>query len=166
MLNINDLINSDSFFLIAGPCVVEEKKITFKIAERLKGMCNKLNIPLIFKASYKKANRTKLNSFTGIGDNEALEILNQIKQKLNISITTDVHSVNEIKKVANIVDIIQIPAFLCRQTDLITECAKENKIINIKKGQFLSGESMKFAVEKITHHGNKNVIITERGNMF
>jgi len=166
MLSINNLVKPNSFFMIAGPCIIEEENLTLEIAEKLKNICNSLDISFVFKASYKKANRTKIDSFTGIGDNKALEILNQVKNKLDIPVTTDVHSVNEINNIGANIDIIQIPAFLSRQTDLLIEAAKTNKIINIKKGQFLSSETMMFAVQKIIRSGNKNVLLTERGNMF
>lgn len=166
MFDLNQLINKNTFFLIAGPCVIEEEKLAFNIASHLKDICFRLKIPFVFKASYKKANRTKLDSFTGIGDNKALTILKNIKHKLNIPITTDVHSINEINIISNYVDIIQIPAFLCRQTDLLITAAKTGKIVNIKKGQFISGENMKFAVEKIKKHGNEQILLTERGTMF
>lgn len=166
MLSVNNLVKPNSFFLIAGPCVVEEKNLTLEIAEKLKNICNSLGISFVFKASYKKANRTKIDSFTGIGDDKALEILNQVKNKLDIPVTTDIHSVNDINNIGTSIDIIQIPAFLSRQTDLLVEAAKTNKIINIKKGQFLSSETMMFAVQKIISNGNRNVLLTERGNTF
>ncbi|MDC3105343.1 3-deoxy-8-phosphooctulonate synthase [bacterium] len=168
MMNINNLniTKENTFFLIAGPCVIESREETFEIANTLKTVTEKLNIPLIFKGSFKKANRTRLNSFTGIGDESAINILKEVKNELRLPITTDVHCIDDIKKVENIVDILQIPAFLCRQTDLLIYAAKTGKYINIKKGQFLSAENMKYAIEKITSNSNNNILATERGNMF
>ena len=168
MMDINNLnfTKENTFFLIAGPCVIESREETFEIANTLKTVSEKLNIPFIFKGSFKKANRTRLNSFTGIGDESAINILKEFKKELRLPITTDVHCIDDIKKVENIVDILQIPAFLCRQTDLLIYAAKTGKYINIKKGQFLSAENMKYAIEKITSNSNNNVLATERGNMF
>ena len=168
MMDINNLnyTKENTFFLIAGPCVIESREETFEIANTLKTVTEKLNIPLIFKGSFKKANRTRLNSFTGIGDESAINILKEVKKELRLPITTDVHCIDDIKKVENIVDILQIPAFLCRQTELLIFAAKTGKYINIKKGQFLSAENMKYAIEKITSNSNNNVLATERGNMF
>ena len=167
-MDINNLnfTKENTFFLIAGPCVIESREETFEIANTLKTVTEKLNIPFIFKGSFKKANRTRLNSFTGIGDESAINILKEVKKELRLPITTDVHCIDDIKKVENIVDILQIPAFLCRQTDLLIYAAKTGKYINIKKGQFLSAENMKYAIEKITSNSNNNVLATERGNMF
>ena len=167
-MDINNLnfTKENTFFLIAGPCVIESREETFEIANTLKTVTEKLNIPFIFKGSFKKANRTRLNSFTGIGDESAINILKEVKKELKLPITTDVHCIDDIKKVENIVDILQIPAFLCRQTDLLIYAAKTGKYINIKKGQFLSAENMKYAIEKITSNSNNNVLATERGNMF
>ena len=167
-MDINNLnfTKENIFFLIAGPCVIESREETFEIANTLKTITEKLNIPFIFKGSFKKANRTRLNSFTGIGDESAINILKEVKKELRLPITTDVHCIDDIKKVENIVDILQIPAFLCRQTDLLIYAAKTGKYINIKKGQFLSAENMKYAIEKITSNSNNNVLATERGNMF
>ena len=167
-MDINNLnfTQENTFFLIAGPCVIESREETFEIANTLKTVTEKLNIPFIFKGSFKKANRTRLNSFTGIGDESAINILKEVKKELRLPITTDVHCIDDIKKVENIVDILQIPAFLCRQTDLLIYAAKTGKYINIKKGQFLSAENMKYAIEKITSNSNNNVLATERGNMF
>ncbi|MBN1599817.1 MAG: 3-deoxy-8-phosphooctulonate synthase [Bacteroidales bacterium] len=160
------LTKSKNFFLLAGPCVVESRDICFEIAEHLKEITNKLNIPFVFKASYRKANRSKGDSFSGIGDTKALQILSDIRKELSIHVVTDIHAANEAEIAAKHVDIIQIPAFLCRQTDLLIAAARTGKIINIKKGQFLAPQSMKFAVEKITSSGNSQVMLTERGTMF
>jgi len=166
MFKYKDLVNNKTFFLIAGPCVVESKAITFEIAEELKSITQKLNIPFVFKASFKKANRSKPDSFTGIGDQKALKILIEIKEKLYIPILTDVHTEGDIELVKNIADIIQIPAFLCRQSDLLYAAGKSNLPVNIKKGQFLSPDSMKFAAEKVKSTGNNKIFITERGTTF
>ena len=159
-------LDKNNFFLIAGPCIIESKEEVFKIAKEIKRITDKLEIPFIFKGSYKKANRTRLDSFTGIGDDMALKILKDVGEELKIATTTDIHSVNEVEKAAKCVDIIQIPAFLCRQSELIQAAAKTGKHVNIKKGQFLSAQSMQFAVEKIKDSGNTNIILTERGTMF
>ena len=156
----------NNFFLIAGPCVVEGRDICFDIAESIIKISDTLKIPYIFKASYKKANRTKLDSFAGIGDTKALEILKEIKDKFNVPVLTDIHSVDEAALAAGYVDVLQIPAFLCRQTELLIAAAKTGKVINIKKGQFMSPESMKFAADKVKLSGNNKVILTERGTMF
>lgn len=153
-------------FLLAGPCVVESEAGATEIAKQVANTCQKLGIPYVFKASYKKANRTSANSFTGIGNQEALQILHQIKTSLNIPIVTDVHTAAEAEIAAPYVDILQIPAFLCRQTDLLIAAAKTGKIINVKKGQFLSGPSMAFAAEKIRLAGNDKILLTERGTTF
>ena len=166
MISLEKTLNSKKLFLIAGPCVIENEKITFEIANEIKQITSELNIPFIFKASYKKANRSKIDSFTGPGIEEGLKILQNIKTQLSIPITSDVHSIEYIKKLSSILDIIQIPAFLCRQTDLLITAAKTNKYVNIKKGPFLSGESCKFIVDKITTLNNEKIILTERGNSF
>jgi 2-dehydro-3-deoxyphosphooctonate aldolase (KDO 8-P synthase) len=158
--------DKNNFFLIAGPCVVEGKEMVLEIAETVASICKKNQVPYILKSSYKKANRTSGASFTGIGDKIALEIIKNAGEKFSIPTTTDIHTAEEAAVAAEYVDILQIPAFLCRQTDLLIAAAKTGKIINVKKGQFLSGESMKFAVEKITTAGNKQVMLTERGNTF
>ncbi|HLO92122.1 MAG TPA: 3-deoxy-8-phosphooctulonate synthase [Lentimicrobium sp.] len=163
---INNLIPSSNFFLMAGPCVVENTTMPLEIAEHILNITTKLEIPFIFKASYKKANRSKASSFTGIGDEIALKCLLEIREKLNIPVVTDIHSAIEADMASNYVDILQIPAFLCRQTDLLEAAGKTGKWINIKKGQFLSAESMKYAVEKIYETGNTKVILTDRGTMF
>ena len=163
---ITDKIERNKFLLIAGPCAIEGKDIAFKIAERLVDISLKLSIPLVFKGSYRKANRTRIDSFTGIGDEKALKILRDISSKYSIPVITDIHSSDEAKMAAEYVDIIQIPAFLARQTDILVSAAKTNKIINIKKGQFMSADSMKYAVDKVMESGNQKVIITERGTQF
>ena len=163
---ITDNIDKNKFLLIAGPCAIEGKDIAFKIAERLLDISSKLSIPLVFKGSYRKANRTRLDSFTGIGDLKALNILGDIGSKFSIPVITDIHSSDEAKMAAEYVDIIQIPAFLARQTDILVSAAETNKIINIKKGQFMSADSMKYAVDKVVESGNQKVMITERGTQF
>jgi len=155
--------NSENFVLIAGPCVIEDQEMAEPIAKKLQYICNKLQVPLIFKASYKKANRSRLDSFTGIGDIEGLEILRHIKQSLKIPVITDIHQASEADLAAEYVDMLQIPAFLCRQTDLLVAAAKTGKIINIKKGQFLSPEAMIHAVNKVRESGNNKIWLTERG---
>jgi 2-dehydro-3-deoxyphosphooctonate aldolase (KDO 8-P synthase) len=162
----NQKYNDNNFFLIAGPCVVESEEIVMDIAEKVAAICAKLEIPYIFKASYRKANRTSTNSFTGIGDRNALELIKKVGEQFNIPTTTDIHTAEEAAIAAEYVDVLQIPAFLCRQTDLLIAAAKTGKIVNVKKGQFLSGPSMKFAVEKINAAGNDKVGLIERGNTF
>ncbi len=159
-------IPKDKFLLIAGPCVIESDEIANQIAEKLVNITSKLSIPLIFKGSYKKANRTKLDSFTGIGDIKALEILKKINQEFKIPVITDIHEKNEAKIASEYVDVLQIPAFLARQTELLVAAAKTGKTINIKKGQFMSPESMEFAVNKVKESGNDKIMITERGTQF
>ena len=156
----------DNFFLIAGPCVIENEDLVLGIAEKVYGICKRLEIPYIFKASYRKANRTSSSSFTGIGDDAALEILEKVKRHFQLPVTSDIHTAEEAKMAARHVDILQIPAFLCRQTDMLLAAAETGKIVNVKKGQFLSGEAMKFAVEKIQKAGNNKVMLTERGTTF
>ena len=163
---ITDKIEKNKFLLIAGPCAIEGKEISFKIAEKLVNITSKLSIPLVFKGSYRKANRTRIDSFTGIGDEKALKILRDIGNHFDIPIITDIHSADEAKMVAEFVDLIQIPAFLARQTDILVSAAKTDKIINIKKGQFMSADSMKYAVDKVVESGNNKVMITERGTQF
>ena len=165
-LFINQQYNENNFFLIAGPCVVESEEIVMGIAEKVSAICSKLEIPYIFKASYRKANRTSANSFTGIGDETALALIKKVGEKFSLPTTTDIHTAEEAAMAAEYVDILQIPAFLCRQTDLLIAAAKTGKIVNVKKGQFLSGPSMKFAVEKINAAGNNKVGLVERGNTF
>ena len=154
------------FFLIAGPCAVESYDMVDEIALFLKDLCNRLAIPLIFKASYRKANRSRLNSFTGIGDETALSILKKVKEKHKLVITTDIHEPSEALVAAEVVDVLQIPAFLCRQTDLLVAAAKTDKVVNIKKGQFLSPEAIQFALQKVRDSGNHKVGIIERGSCF
>jgi len=154
------------FVLIAGPCVVENEKMIFKTAGEIKETAENLNIPFIFKSSYKKANRTSSNSFVGIGDSEALKILSSVRENLRIPVLTDIHSVEEAEIAAPSVDVLQIPAFLCRQTELLIAAGNTGKIVNIKKGQFLAPEDMKFAAEKVASTGNKNILLTERGTTF
>ena len=157
---------SGNFFLIAGPCVIESEKTAMEIAEEILNICNKLEIPFIFKGSYRKANRSRIDSFTGIGDMEALSILKKVGEKFNIPTLTDIHSEEEASIAAQYVDVLQIPAFLCRQTDLLVAAAKTGKVINIKKGQFLSPKSMEHAVTKVKESGNNTIMITDRGTMF
>ncbi|RPH47580.1 MAG: 3-deoxy-8-phosphooctulonate synthase [Desulfobacteraceae bacterium] len=152
--------------IIAGPCVIEDKETTLYIAKYLKELAQKLDIQLIFKASYDKANRTSIDSFRGPGLDSGLQILDQIKKDLGLLILSDVHSINEIDKAAQVLDIIQIPAFLCRQTDFILQIARTGKPVNIKKGQFLSPWDIRNVVDKIASTGNRNILITERGTMF
>jgi 2-dehydro-3-deoxyphosphooctonate aldolase (KDO 8-P synthase) len=156
----------ESFFLIAGPCVVENEENINEVAFTVKEICSRLGIPYIFKASYRKANRTSNNSFTGLGDEVAMSLIRQIKSTYQLPVTTDIHTAPEATWAAESVDILQIPAFLCRQTDLLEAAAVTGKIVNIKKGQFLSGPSMKFAAEKVKYAGNEKVMLTERGNTF
>lgn len=158
--------NSNKFFLMAGPCVIENEQMPFEICEKLKEICEQLDIDLIFKASYRKANRSKIDSFSGIGDEKALKILGEIRKRYALPVVTDIHSAEEAEMAAEYVDIIQIPAFLCRQTDLLLAAAKTNKIINIKKGQFLSAQSMKHVADKVLSVGNEKIILTDRGTMF
>ena len=155
-----------TFLLISGPCVVENEDIALETAGHLVSLSGKYHIPLIFKSSYRKANRSKPGSFEGIGDIKALEILSKVRKEFSVPVVTDVHNPSEVAMVAGYVDILQIPAFLCRQTDLLMAVAATGKWINIKKGQFLSGASMRFAVEKVREAGNNNIMLTERGNSF
>ena len=159
-------IDTGQFFLIAGPCAIEGEEMAFKIAQKIIKITDKLGIPYIFKGSFKKANRSRIDSFTGIGDDKALKILSKIGGSFNIPTLTDIHNEKDAKKAAEYVDILQIPAFLSRQTDLIISAAKTGKIINLKKGQFMSPESMSFAVQKVLDSGNNNAWITDRGTQF
>jgi 2-dehydro-3-deoxyphosphooctonate aldolase (KDO 8-P synthase) len=155
-----------NFFLIAGPCVVESEELIFEVAEKVFTICKKLKIPYIFKSSYRKANRTSVSSFTGLGDEAALQMLAKVGQHFSLPTVTDIHAHEEAAMAAKYVDVLQIPAFLCRQTDLLIAAAQTGKIVNVKKGQFVNGESMKFAVEKIQKAGNEKVILTDRGNSY
>ncbi len=158
--------NKDRFFLIAGPCAIENEETPLIIAEKVKEITSKLGIPFVFKGSYRKANRSSINSFTGIGDEKALEILRGVANQLDLPVTTDIHTDDEARLAAKYVDILQIPAFLCRQTSLIVAAANTGKIVNIKKGQFMSPESMQFAAQKVKDSGNDLVMLTERGTTF
>lgn len=156
----------NSFVLIAGPCVIESRESTMNIAKRLKAITTKLKIPFVFKASYDKANRTSFKSFRGPGIDEGLKILADIKKKLDVPVLSDVHSLEEVAQAAEVLDILQIPAFLCRQTDLVTAIAKTGKVVNVKKGQFLAPNDMRQIVGKVESTGNKNILLTERGTSF
>mgnify|MGYP001371863607 CR=1 FL=1 len=158
--------DSANFLLLAGPCVVESEDITMRVAEHVIKLSEKYRIPLIFKSSYRKANRSRLDSFSGIGDEKALKVLGRVRAAFSIPVVTDIHSAVEAPLAAQYVDVLQIPAFLCRQTDLLVAAARTGKVINVKKGQFLSGASMRFAVEKITESGNNRIMLTDRGNFF
>lgn len=158
--------STNNFFLLAGPCVIEGEEMALDIAEKIVKTTSELNIPYVFKGSYRKANRSRIDSFTGIGDKTALKILKKVKDTFNIPVVTDIHTEEEASMAAEYVDILQIPAFLCRQTDLLVAAAKTGKMVNIKKGQFLSPEAMTFAVQKVRDAGNNNVAITERGTTF
>lgn len=168
---INELFSkqsyhSNNFFLIAGPCVVESEELLDEVAAKVSAICKRLEIPYVFKSSYRKANRTSANSFTGIGDEAALQLLKNVREKYQLPVVSDIHTAQEAALAANFVDMLQIPAFLCRQTDLLLAAAETGKIVNVKKGQFLSGASMKFAVEKISGAGNNKIMLTERGTTF
>ncbi|MFT4062422.1 MAG: 3-deoxy-8-phosphooctulonate synthase [Edaphocola sp.] len=158
--------DSNNFFLMAGPCVVEGEDILLRIAEKITAIAHKLQIPYIFKASYRKANRTRIDSYTGMGDEEGLRILQKVKETFGVPLVTDIHAAAEAAMAAEVVDVLQIPAFLCRQTDLLVAAAETGKYVNVKKGQFLAPESMQFAVDKIKQSGNDKVILTDRGTMF
>jgi 2-dehydro-3-deoxyphosphooctonate aldolase (KDO 8-P synthase) len=162
----NQQYDENNFFLIAGPCVVESEELLMQVADKVSAICKRLAIPYVFKSSYRKANRTSADSFTGIGDEAALQLLKKINAKFGLPVTSDVHAHDETTLAAKYIDILQIPAFLCRQTDLLIAAAETGKIVNVKKGQFVSGPSMKFAVEKINKAGNNKIILTERGNSF
>ncbi len=163
MLNI---LGQPNFFLIAGPCVVEGEDVVFEIARHVKAVCDELNIPYVFKASYRKANRSSAKSFTGIGDEKALQLIKAVGRELGVPVTTDIHTDEEAAMAAEYVDILQIPAFLCRQSSLLEAAAKTGKYVNIKKGQFMSPEAMQFAVQKVREAGNDRVMLTDRGTTF
>jgi 2-dehydro-3-deoxyphosphooctonate aldolase (KDO 8-P synthase) len=158
--------DKNNFFLLAGPCVVESEELVMEVAEKVSGICSRLGIPYVFKSSYRKANRTSGTSFTGLGDEKAMHILKNVGEKFTVPVVTDIHSPAEAARAAAFVDILQIPAFLCRQTDLLIAAGETSKIVNVKKGQFVSGEAMKFAVDKIRKTGNNKVMLTERGTTF
>ena len=166
-MTIRELSSTENFFLLAGPCVIEGEDMAMRIAERIVSLTSDRNIPYVFKGSYRKANRSRLDSFTGIGDENALRVLRRVRETFNIPVVTDIHSAEEAEMAAEYVDILQIPAFLCRQTDLLVAAAKTGRIVNIKKGQFLSPDAMKFAAEKVVSEGGAgNVMLTERGTTF
>ncbi|CAM1347577.1 3-deoxy-8-phosphooctulonate synthase [Tenacibaculum halocynthiae] len=158
--------NSNNFFLLAGPCAIEGEDMALRIAEKVISITDKLEIPYIFKGSFKKANRSRVDSFTGIGDEKALKILRKVSETFNVPTVTDIHEVSDAEKAAEFVDVLQIPAFLVRQTDLVVAAAKTGKVVNLKKGQFMSPEAMQHAVKKVHDSGNKNAWITDRGTMF
>ena len=158
--------NSDNFFLLAGPCAIEGEDMALRIAETVVDITNRLEIPYIFKGSFKKANRSRIDSFTGIGDEKALKILRKVSETFDVPTVTDIHEVSDATKAAEYVDVLQIPAFLVRQTDLVVTAAKTGKVVNLKKGQFMSPESMRHAVQKVLDSGSEKVMITDRGTMF
>lgn len=166
MITIDNYKNNKNFFLMAGPCVIEGEKMALDIAEKIVEITNRLHIPFIFKGSYRKANRSRIDSFTGIGDEIALRILRKVNETFGIPTVTDIHESHEAAMAAEYVDVLQIPAFLCRQTDLLIAAAQTGKIVNIKKGQFLAPAGMQFATQKVVDAGNNNVMITERGTTF
>lgn len=166
MITYQDFIHSENFFLLAGPCVIEGEEMALRIAEKIVRITDKLHIPYVFKGSYRKANRSRIDSFTGIGDEKALKVLAKVRKTFDVPVVTDIHAPHEAEMAAEYVDVLQIPAFLCRQTDLLVAAAKTQKIVNIKKGQFLAPGSMKFAAEKVIDAGNSNVMLTERGTTF
>ncbi len=165
-LFIGQTYDEKNFFLIAGPCVIESEELLMEVAEKVSTVCSRLGIPYIFKSSYRKANRTSASSFTGLGDATGLSLLKKTGERFNLPTITDIHAHDEAAPAAQYADLLQIPAFLCRQTDLLIAAAETGKVINVKKGQFLSGPAMKFAVEKIRNAGNDKIILTERGNSF
>jgi 2-dehydro-3-deoxyphosphooctonate aldolase (KDO 8-P synthase) len=157
---------NNPIYIIAGPCVIESEDIVFSTAERLKQICKRLGLPLLFKSSYDKANRTSLNSYRGPGIDKGLKILSDVRSKFNIPVISDIHSVDEVKPASQVLDALQIPAFLCRQTDLILSASRTGKPVNVKKGQFLSPWDVKNIIDKFTSTGNQNLFITERGTSF
>ena len=165
-MDIKELTSTDNFFLLAGPCVIEGEDMVLRIADHVVNVTRRLNIPYVFKGSYRKANRSRLDSFTGIGDKKALKILAKVRNTFGVPVVTDIHTADEAEMAAQYVDVLQIPAFLCRQTDLLVAAAKTGKVVNIKKGQFLSAGAMRFAAEKVVEAGNPNVMLTERGTTF
>ena len=165
-MEIKELTSTDNFFLLAGPCVIEGEDMAMRIADHVVKVTRRLGIPYVFKGSYRKANRSRLDSFTGIGDEAALKILAKVRDTFGIPVVTDIHTADEAEMAAQYVDVLQIPAFLCRQTDLLVAAAKTGKVVNIKKGQFLSAGAMRFAAEKVVEAGNPNVMLTERGTTF
>lgn len=166
MFTLDKLTNSDNFFLLAGPCVIEGEDMALRIAEKITEITARLQIPYVFKGSYRKANRSRLDSFTGIGDEKALKILRKVGETFGVPTVTDIHETHEAAMAAEYVDVLQIPAFLCRQTDLLIAAARTGKIVNIKKGQFLSPGAMQFAAQKVVDAGNRQVMLTERGTTF
>lgn len=166
MFSIEDLRNKKNFFLLAGPCVIEGEEMALHIAEHIANITQRLDITFVFKGSYRKANRSRLDSFTGIGDEKALKILRKVGETFHVPTVTDIHETHEAQMAAEYVDVLQIPAFLCRQTDLLVAAAHTGKVVNIKKGQFLSPGAMRFAAQKVVDAGNKNVMLTERGTTF
>ena len=166
MYTIDKLKNQENFFLLAGPCVIEGEEMALRIAEKIVTLTDRLHIPYVFKGSYRKANRSRLDSFTGIGDEKAQKILRKVHETFGVPTVTDIHESHEAELAAEYVDILQIPAFLCRQTDLLVAAAHTGKIVNIKKGQFLSPASMQFAAQKVADAGNRNILLTERGTTF
>lgn len=166
MFTLDKLTNSDNFFLLAGPCVIEGEDMALRIAEKITEITARLQIPYVFKGSYRKANRSRLDSFTGIGDEKALKILRKVSETFGVPTVTDIHETHEAAMAAEYVDVLQIPAFLCRQTDLLVAAARTGKIVNIKKGQFLSPGAMQFAAQKVVDAGNRQVMLTERGTTF
>lgn len=166
MFTLDKLTNSDNFFLLAGPCVIEGEDMALRIAEKITEITTRLQIPYVFKGSYRKANRSRLDSFTGIGDEKALKILRKVGETFGVPTVTDIHETHEAAMAAEYVDVLQIPAFLCRQTDLLVAAARTRKVVNIKKGQFLSPGAMQFAAQKVVDAGNRQVMLTERGTTF
>ncbi len=164
--NLKRILSEDTFFIIAGPCAIEGRDMAFKIGDQIAEICQRLSIPFVFKGSYRKANRSKLDSFTGIGDDKALSILAEVGKEFQVPVITDIHESEEVDTVKDFVDVLQIPAFLCRQTALLQAAAESGKVVNIKKGQFMSPESMRFAKEKVESSGGDHVWLTERGTTF